>query len=294
MHTVQAKSLLNAKNGMNVYRGCLHGCIYCDTRSDCYQIKHDFEDVEVKINAPELLEEALKKKRQRCMIGTGSMCDPYIPIEKELKITRKCLELIEKYGFGTAVLTKSNLIMRDLDLLKKINDKTKAVVQMTLTTFDEELCKILEPAVCTTRERVEVLSAMKEEGIPTIVWMCPILPFINDTEDNINRILDSCFACGVKGIMTFGIGLSLRDGSRQYFYQQLDRHFPGLKEKYIECYGNDYHIPSPSYKKLTRLFHARCKEHNVMTNEPEIFSYVERFEEKNKPVQMSLFDWMGQ
>ncbi|MDY3091780.1 MAG: radical SAM protein, partial [Erysipelotrichaceae bacterium] len=160
MHYVKAKGLLSNNNGMNIYRGCEHGCIYCDSRSRCYNMNHAFEDIEVKINAPELLEQALKHKRKRCMIGTGSMSDPYMPLEKELKLTRKCLEILDKYNFGFTLITKSDLVLRDLDLLKKINEKTKCVVQMTITTFDDELCRILEPNVCVTSRRIEVLNIL--------------------------------------------------------------------------------------------------------------------------------------
>ena len=153
---------------MNLYRGCTHGCIYCDSRSVCYHMDHPFEDVAVKQNAPGLLERALGRKREKCMIGTGAMCDPYMHCEKELELTRKCLQIIERYGFGAAVQTKSDLILRDLPLLKKINEKTKCVVQMTLTTCDEDLCRILEPNVCTTRRRWEVLKILQQEGIPTV------------------------------------------------------------------------------------------------------------------------------
>ena len=147
MHKVNAKSLLSAQNGMNIYRGCQHGCIYCDSRSKCYQFTHDFEDIEVKQNAPELLERSLRSKRKRCMIGTGSMSDPYMPMEREIGLMRCCLELIDRYEYGAAVITKSDLILRDLDLFRSINEKAKAVVQMTLTTFDEDLCRIVEPNV---------------------------------------------------------------------------------------------------------------------------------------------------
>lgn len=160
MHEIVAKSILSPQNGMNLYRGCLHGCIYCDARSTCYQMEHSFEDIAVKVNAPKLLEETLRRKRKRCMIGTGAMSDPYLPIEKELKLTRKCLELINEYEFGLAIQTKSDLILRDLDLLKSINRKTKCVVQITMTTYEEELCKILEPGVCTTKRRFESLKIM--------------------------------------------------------------------------------------------------------------------------------------
>lgn len=153
MHFVKSKGILSSKNGMNIYRGCLHGCIYCDSRSRCYGFTHDFEDIEVKENAPQLLEKALRSKRKRCMIGTGAMCDPYLPIEEELKLTRRCLELIEQYEYGVAIQTKSTRILRDIDLLSSINRKAKAVVQMTMTTFDESICKIVEPNVSTTKER---------------------------------------------------------------------------------------------------------------------------------------------
>lgn len=187
MHFVQAKGILSKDNGMNLYRGCTHGCIYCDSRSKCYGFTHAFEDIEVKENAPFLLKKALRSKRQKCMIGTGAMCDPYL--------------------------------------------------------HEEDLCRILEPHVSTTKERVEVLLKCKELGIPTIVWLSPILPFINDTEENIRGILDYCTLAGVKGILFFGIGVTLREGDREYFYQALDKDFPGLKAKYIRTYGNAYELP---------------------------------------------------
>ena len=233
MHFVDAKGILTGGKGhygMNIYRGCSHGCIYCDSRSKCYQFTHAFEDIEVKQNAPELLEQALKSKRQKAMIGTGSMSDPYMHCEEQLGLTRKCLEVISRYGFGAAVQTKSDRILRDIDLLEEINRKAKCVVQITLTTYDEKLCGILEPNVCNTQRRIEVLEAMRERGIPTVVWMTPILPFINDTEENIRALLEACAQVKVKGIICFDMGLTLREGDREYYYAALDRHFPGLKE----------------------------------------------------------------
>lgn len=238
MKQIQAKGILSAKNGMNVYRVCTHGCIYCDARSLCYHTPIPFEDIEAKINAPELLEKALISKRKKCMIGTGSMCDPYMPIEKDLQLTRKTLELIEKYGFGVAIQTKSDLILRDIDLLQKINNKTKAVVQITLTTANDNLCKIIEPKVCPTSRRVEVLRECQKRRIPTVVWICPILPYINDSLENLHTLLNYCKETDVKGIINFGMGLTLREGNREYFYAQLDKHFPGLKETYIKTYDN--------------------------------------------------------
>lgn len=281
MHFVNAKSILSPKNGMNIYRGCSHGCIYCDSRSICYNINHRFEDIEVKENAPELLKTALMKKRQKFMIGTGSMTDPYIPIEKELRYTGKCIEIIDEMNFGLTILTKSSLILRDLDILKNINKNSKCVVQMALTTFDEELCKILEPNVSSTYERFRTLEAMRDENIPTVVWLCPILPYINDSEENLNGILDYCIRAGVKGIICYGFGMTLRDGSRDYFYQKLDEHFPGLKERYIREFGDSYIITSPNNPKLTGIFKNVCRTNGIMTDVKSIFKYLNTYEDKN-------------
>ena len=290
MHEVEVKGILSAQNGMNLYRGCTHGCIYCDARSTCYQMQHAFEDVEVKKNGPELLEQALRRKRKRCMIGTGAMSDPYQPLEKELRLTRSCLELIDEYGFGLAIQTKSDLILRDLDLLKSISRKTKCVVQITLTTSDEDLCRILEPGVCTTKRRIEVLRILKEEGISTLVWMTPILPFLNDTKENIEGILDACAREKVYGIMNFGIGLTLRDGDRQYFYRKLDHHFPGLKQRYVETYGNAYELPVPEEKKLMAFLIDFCRKNKMEWRSEELFAYLHRFEDRQEGKQLSLFD----
>ena len=290
MHTVRAKGILSAKNGMNLYRGCSHGCIYCDSRSKCYHMEHDFEDIEVKENAIELLEAALRSKRKKCMIGTGSMTDPYIPLEMELGNVRKALSLIDTYGFGFTVITKSNRILRDIDLLKKINEKTKCVVQMTLTTYDEALCRKLEPNVSTTQERFEVLLALRDAGIPTVVWLSPILPFINDDEQNIFGILDMCIKAGVYGVICFGMGLTLRDGNREYFYKQLDRLFPGMKDQYIQTYGTNYMLGSPNNRELMRLFHETCERNGIVHDNEQIFSYLQTFEEKQNGQQLSLWD----
>lgn len=288
MHEIEAKSILSARNGMNVYRGCTHGCIYCDSRSTCYQMDHAFEDVAVKRNAPELLEDALRRKRRRCMIGTGAMCDPYLPLERELQLSRKCLEIIDRYEFGVSVLTKSNLILRDLDLLKRINEKTKAVVCTTFTTFDESLCRILEPNVCTTKERFEMLRTMREHGIHTGVWLCPILPFLNDTEENLGGLLDYCFRAGVEVIVNFGMGVTLRDGDRQYFYAQLDRHFPGMKGQYIRAFGDRYECLSPNHRKLVRIFREECQAHGVICETEKALAYLSEFEDQQAGEQLKL------
>lgn len=288
MHEKEVKSILSAQNGMNLYRGCTHGCIYCDARSTCYQMDHVFEDIEVKSNAIELLEKALRKKRKKCMIGTGAMSDPYLHYEKKLMHTRKALELIDYYGFGLSIQTKSDLILRDLDLLKSINKKTKCVVQITMTTYDEELCKIIEPNVCTTKRRAEVLNILRDEGIPTIVWMTPILPFINDTEENIRGLLDYCIEAKVYGILTFGMGVTLRDGDRQYFYKKLDENFPGIKNKYIKTYGNSYEIPSPNTKKLINILKEEANKNKIIIDTRRLFQYMNEFEEKKYMEQISF------
>ena len=291
MHFVEAKGILTGKSssfGMNLYRGCTHGCVYCDSRSLCYQFSHPFEDVEVKQNAPALLEKALRTKRKKCMIGTGSMSDPYQPCEEQLQLTRRSLEIIRKYGFGAALLTKSDRVLRDLDLLEALHRETRCVVQMTLTIWDEELSRILEPGVCSTRRRVEVLKEMQRRGIPTVVWLAPVLPFLTDTEENLRPILEACAEAGVKGILCFGMGMTLRDGNREYYYAALDRHFPGLKERYIRRYGSAYELPSPRSGELMSFFRSFCRARGILCEPEACFAFLEEFPDPY--AQMSIFD----
>lgn len=289
MHFVQAKSLISSKNGMNLYRGCTHGCIYCDSRSKIYNMNHDFEDIEVKQNSLELLKKALKSKKEKCMIGTGSMTDPYIPLESKLEFVRNSLKLIYRYGFGFTCITKSDLILIDLDLLKKINEKAKTVVQITLTTADEDLCRKIEPNVYTTKRRVEVLKKLNDADIPTVVWLTPFLPYINDTEENINELLDYCIETNVKGIICFNIGLTLRDGNRQYFYKKLDESFPGLKSRYIEKYGSNYVLESENNRQLMDLFYKKTAENNILNKPDDVFRYLRDFPNKDKSRQSTLY-----
>ena len=291
MHFVNAKGILTGSGGwygMNIYRGCSYGCIYCDSRSRCYRFTHPFEDIEVKQNAPELLEAALRTKRKRAMIGTGSMSDPYMHCEESLRLTRRCLKIILKYGFGAAIQTKSDRILRDIDLLEEINRQTKCVVQMTLTTYDDELCRIVEPNVCTTKRRIEVLEEMQRRGIPTVVWLSPILPFINDRSENVGKILSECVRVGVKGVICFGMGLTLREGDREYYYAALDRHFPGLKKQYMDTFGNAYQVPSPHETELMSLFNSVCRENRILCSPDDCFAYLHEMPKKER--QMSLFD----
>lgn len=291
MHEIRAKGILSAQNGMNLYRGCTHGCIYCDSRSTCYRMSHDFEDVEVKVNAPELLERALRAKRRRCMIATGAMSDPYQPAERALKLTRRCLEIVERHGFGIALLTKSDLVLRDLDLLKRIHAKAKCVVQMTLTTCDPALCRIVEPNVCDTGRRAEVLQILRDAGIPTVVWLTPVLPFLNDTPENVRGLMDLCVRAGARGVVTFGeMGLTLRDGNRQHYYRKLDEHFPGLRARYERTFGADYLLPSPQSAELMEIVRTACERQGMLFGADEVFAYLRRFEDPFGGTQIGMFD----
>jgi len=288
MHFVEAKSLLTRWNGMNLYRGCAHGCVYCDSRSACYQFTYAFEDIEVKENAPALLEEILRKRRKKFVVSTGSMSDPYQPCERELRLTRRCLELLDRYGFGASVITKSDLVLRDLDLFDSINQKAKSVLQMTLTVADEGLSRVLEPNVCTTARRYQVLKAFQQRGIPAVVWMTPILPYLTDTEENLRQILDYCFDAGVKGIVCWNAGMTLRQGDREYFYRALDRHFPGLSDRYRREYGNAYEVTSPDSTRLMEIFHGECEKRGVIHDPDACFRYIAQLPEESP--QLSLFD----
>ena len=198
------------------------------------------------------------------------------------------MEIILSNGFGATIQTKSDLILRDIDLLNEINRSAKCVVQMTLTTYDDALCSVLEPNVCNTKRRIEVLAQLRERGIPTVVWLTPILPYINDTEENITAILKECARVGVKGVIDFGMGLTLRDGDREYYYAALDRHFPGLKARYIRQYGNAYELPSPNAEALQNVFKRICEDNGMLSTPEECFGYIQAFPEKH--VQMSMVD----
>ena len=247
---------------------------------------HDFSDVAVKENAAELLDDALSHKRRKCMIGFGSMSDPYIPAERELCLTRRCLEVISRRGFGVSLITKSDLVLRDLDILKEINQKTKAVVSMTLTTADDSLCKKVEPNVCPTSRRAEVLYELRDAGIPTIVWLCPILPYINDSVENLEGILSICRAAKVSGVLCFGFGMTLRDGNREYYYQKLDELFPGLSSCYAAEFGQNYSVPSPNSEELESVFSTFCKAEKIERDADKIFSFMS---EIKRDKQTTLF-----
>ncbi|HJJ59842.1 MAG TPA: radical SAM protein [Methanocorpusculum sp.] len=288
MHYIQAKSLLSAKNGINIYRGCTHGCIYCDSRSTVYQMDHVFEDVAVKENAAELLDAALSRKKKRCMIGFGSMSDPYIPLERELKLTRRCLEIISARRFGVSLITKSDLLLRDLDILSEIHEKAKTVVSVTLTTADDSLCRKIEPHAPPVSRRAEMLSALHDAGIPAIVWLCPILPWINDTEENLLQLLEICKSTRVCGVICFGFGLTLREENREHFYQQLDREFPGLSEKYRQVFGSSYGCASPDSDRLLGILRGFCKKEGISSDTQKLFTFMNTLGEEDTGLQTTL------
>ena len=265
---------------MNIYRGCTHGCIYCDSRSTCYKMDHDFEDIEVKQDALEILDRQLRSRRRACMVGTGAMGDPYIPLEQDLELTKNCLKLIDSHGFGLAVQTKSTLILRDLDILKRISSRSKCVVQTTLTTYDEQLCKILEPNAPTSYERFKMLEVMRRERIPTVVWLAPVLPFINDSEKNLRGLLEYCIQAKVSGIICFGFGVTLREGSREYFYRQLDAWQPGMKERYQDTFGSSYICMSPHNWRLMEVIRDTCRTFRIPFGTEKVFRYLQRYESR--------------
>jgi len=285
MHYADYKSILSPQNGMNLYRGCSHGCIYCDSRSRCYHLDHDFEDIEVKRNAVAILEDQLRRRRKPGMIHTGSMSDPYNALEDSLQLTRQCLQLIETYGYGVTVLTKSTRLLRDLDLFRAIHAKTRCVVQMTLTTFDEDLCRVLEPHVSTTRQRFEALCTLRDAGIPTAVWLGPTLPFINDTRENLAGLLQIMEEAGVSAVVNFGFGMTLREGNREYFYDRLDRFFPGLKQRYIETFGDSYGCSSPRQPALKTDLRAFSERTGIPVQGSAVMKWLHEFPDP----QLSLF-----
>ena len=249
---------------MNLYRGCSHGCIYCDSRSSCYHI--DNFDVPVcKKNALAILENELSKKRNKGVIGIGSMSDTYNPKELNYEQTRGALKLILKYNFGVSIDTKSDLILRDLDILKEINSKNNVIIKFTITTPNDELSKIIEPHVCVSSKRFKAIKSLTDNGIFTGIMMNPVLPFITDKEEDIKKIVKLANDSGAKFIHTY-MGMTLRDNQRDYYYEQLDKHFNGLKDKYIKYYKDRYNCPVLNYKKLYKIFTDECDKYGIPIN----------------------------
>lgn len=294
INTIPAKSLLiknkdlswfGAEYNMNLYKGCCHGCIYCDSRSACYQIEK-FDTVRVKENALQILRDELRRKVKTGIIFTGSMSDPYNPLEGKLELTRHALELINAYGFGISIATKSHLMIRDIDILKAIKNQAPVLAKITITTADDEVAKKVEPHVCVSSKRFETVRALSEEGIFTGLLMMPILPFIEDNEENIYEIVKKAHESGAKFIYPT-IGMTMRLGQREYFYEKLDEHFPGIKNQYIKTYGTTYQCVSPKVKALFKLFATECQQRGILYQMPAI---IRAYQEGYQTQQLSLFE----
>ena len=270
---------------INLYRGCSHGCIYCDSRSNCYHIDN-FDIPKGKENALEILEKELSKKKEKGVVGIGSMSDTYNPLEKKYEQTRGALKLISKYNYGVSIDTKSDLILRDLDLLKEINLKNNVIIKFTITTPNDELSKIIEPNVCVSSKRLEAIKILSDNGIFTGIMMNPVLPFITDKEEDIKELVKLAYLNGVKFIHTY-MGMTLRENQRDYYYEQLDKNFKGLKERYIKYYKEKYNCPVPNYKKLYKIFTLECDKYGILYNMKDIIKAYKK--EIKESEQMTLF-----
>lgn len=261
----QPDTWFGLKYNMNLYRGCQHQCIYCDSRSECYQIE-DFTEIQVKVNALEKLSDEIRRKRVKGTIGTGSMNDPYMPIEAERRLTRGALQIIAAAKFPVHIITKSDLVLRDLDILTEIS-RVYAAVSFTITSVDDALAKKLEPGAPVSSQRFAAIKTLAENGITTGVTMMPILPFIEDSDENIRALVRMAGEAGAKYILP-GFGLTMRDRQREYFYAKLDRLFPGLREQYQRRYGNRYWAESPRTARLTEIFKQECARLGIATQMP--------------------------
>lgn len=269
---------------MNIYKGCSHGCIYCDSRSECYRVEN-FDRVRAKENALALIERELKSKRKKGVVGTGAMSDPYNPFEKEYMLTRGALELINQFGFGVSIATKSELILRDIDVLKDISKHSPVLVKITVTTADDILCRKIEPNVSISSDRFNAIKKLSQEGIFAGVLLMPVLPFIEDTEDNISGIIEFAYQNGAKFIYP-AFGVTLRQNQRDWYYKKLDQLFPTVKEKYIKNYGSSYECRSLKAKELWSLFQYKCNEYGILYKMDDIIS---GYKDSYKNTQLSLF-----
>ena len=269
METLRAKHLLTPVHGsmedffyadwnMNIYRGCSHGCIYCDSRSVCYQIDH-FDTVRPKENAIDLLGDELRSKRTSGVITMGSMSDPYNPLERELCYTRRTLELIRRHSFGAAFTTKSALCARDADLLADISRSAPVCARLTVTCADDDLCRRIEPRVSVTSKRFQAMRTLADHGVFAGTWLNPLLPYLTDTEENIRRIVQMTADAGGRFVVCF-FGMTLRTGNREYYFSALQRHFPGVREYYLREYGNAYEIAARDADALHAAFTDECRK----------------------------------
>ena len=270
---------------MNLYRGCSHGCIYCDSRSNCYHIDN-FDVPKGKENALLILENELSKKKDHGVVGIGSMSDTYNPLEIKYEQTRGALKLISKYNFGVSIDTKSDLILRDLDLLKEINSKNNVIIKFTITTPHDDLSKIVEPHVCPSSKRFAAIKELTDNGIFAGIMMNPLLPFIEDNEEDIKELVRLAHLSGAKFIQSF-MGMTLRENQRDYYYEKLDKYFPGLKEKYKRYYGERYNCPVPDYKRLYKVLTTECNKYGILYNMKDIIKAYKKEIKDNE--QISLF-----
>jgi DNA repair photolyase len=295
MNTIPAKTIITKKPdsswfgtdyNMNIYKGCCHGCIYCDSRSDCYQVE-DFDTVRAKENALTIIREELRKKTKTGVIGTGSMSDPYNPFEEKYMLTRQALELIDTYHFGVAIATKSDLIARDIDVLSRMKEHSPVICKITVTSLQDELSSIIEPYVCVSSKRFEAIRKLSNSGIYTGILMMPLLPSLTDTAENVLGIIQAAHENGAKFIYPM-FGLSLRTGQREYFYQRLDQLFPGqeLKQTYMRLYGSSYECHSPREKELSHLFQEECTRLGIIYQMKEI---IQGYRDSYDYQQFSLF-----
>lgn len=265
---------------MNIYRGCCHKCIYCDSRSSCYQII-DFDKVRAKENSTEIIKRELKSKRKKGIVDIGAMSDPYNPFELKLNLTREALKEINNSRFGISLATKSDLVTRDIDILKKIQEHSPVLIKMTITTYDDELCKQIEQRVCVSSKRFEAIKQLSDHGIFVGILLMPILPFINDSVDNIKYIVKKAYDCGAKFIFTYGMGVTLRHNQREYYYKQLNNifHKNTLVDKYIKTYEENYECSSPNSKILWKVFVLECERYNILYKMEDIISaYKSKYE----------------
>lgn len=272
---------------MNIYQGCCHGCIYCDSRSNCYQII-DFDRVRAKENSTEIIKNELRSKRNKGVIGTGAMSDPYNPYERKLMLTRKALEEIDSNRFGVAIATKSDLVVRDIDILKRIQSHSPTLIKMTITTYDDNLCKKIEPSVCESSRRFEAIRKLSDNGIYVGVLLMPILPFINDSEENIKNIIKKAYESNAKFVFSYGLGVTLRQNQRQYYFDQLNKLFPGnnLPQRYINTYKDSYINPASNNKKLWRVFREECEKYNLLYKMEDI---IKDYKTNYEKTQISWF-----
>lgn len=294
METIPAKKMIfptkspdmwfGGDYNLNIYRGCSHGCIYCDSRSSCYQIEN-FDTIRVKEEALLKIRDELSHKRKLGVISSGAMSDPYNPLEKKLELTRHSLELMSAYGFGTFLTTKSTLIERDVDVLGEIAEFSPVLVAFTLTTADDALCKKIEQRVEVTSERLRAMALLSNAGIPTGALLMPLLPWINDTEENVGEILRGVKEAGGKFVYP-AFGLIMRDGQREFFYEKLEEEFPGLQEKYKKAFGLRYQCSSPKAKKLWFFFKKECDRLGLLYEMPAI---IRCYRQKYKNEQFSFF-----